>query len=248
MICKTAIILVGGFGTRLRPLTLTRPKPLIPFCNLNIIEHQIRALIKNGVNKIILATNYKTNDIVREMTLLSKDLNVKILFSVEDQPLDTGGPLKLASKFISNEKFVYVLNSDVICNYPFDKMLKIHLRMKKSVTILTKRVDDPLRFGVIIQNGLIIEKFIEKPKIPISNIINAGIYIINIDIIKNIPDRKISLEKEIFTSLAQNKELVACELEGYWKDIGQFKDYLEAQRLYLENLFYGKENSNDCDT
>merc|ERR1712100_943544 len=85
--CSTALILVGGYGTRLRPLTLNRPKPLVSFCNEQMIRHQIKALKQEGVTKIILATNYRTQDIIDEMTILAKELQIEILFSVEKKVL-----------------------------------------------------------------------------------------------------------------------------------------------------------------
>lgn len=238
--CKTAIILVGGYGTRLRPLTLTRPKPLLPFCNKPMITHQIESLKNCGVTKIILATNYRTDDIVREMTVLSKDLNIEIIFSVEQTVLGTGGPLKLAYNHFKDEKCVFVLNSDIVCDYPFEELLTQHKKMNKQCTILTKEVEDPSRFGVILQENNEIKRFIEKPKNFISRTINAGIYIMNTSIIATIPLKEVSLEKEVFTILADINQLASLDLAGYWKDIGQFADFLEAQEVFIANGFYEK--------
>lgn len=243
---RTAIILVGGYGTRLRPLTLLRPKPLVQFCNKPMIQYQIEALKTHGVQKIILATNYRTEDIVKEMDRVAEELNIKILFSVEKESLNTGGPLRLASKYLSNEQSIFVLNSDIICDYPFEELQKKHNLMKRAVTILTTKVEDPSRFGVILEKDSIIQEFIEKPKKPISNLINAGIYLINTEVIRQIPERSVSLEKEIFTILAAKRQMTSCEHRGYWKDIGQFKDYLDAQSIFLRYktgvISYREEN------
>lgn len=233
--CTTAVILVGGYGTRLRPLTLTRPKPLIPFCNEFMITHQIKALKQAGVTKIVLATNYRTDDIIREMNILSKELDIEIIFSIEKTPLGTGGPLKLALPYFQYDNEVFVLNSDIICCYPFRDLYEKHHTLKKKCTILTKDVDDPSRFGVIIRQNDEIRKFVEKPKKYLGNTINAGIYIMNTEVIENIPLEEVSLEKDIFTRLVKKNQLGCHSLQGYWKDIGQFSDFLDAQSIFLEN-------------
>ena len=120
----TGIILVG-FGTRLRPLTLTLPKPLVPFANQPMILHQIEALVAVGVTDIVLAVNYRPEIMVAHMKDYESKYNVKITFSVETEPLGTAGPLALAKSILSenhNEPF-FVLNSDIICDFPFAKMV-----------------------------------------------------------------------------------------------------------------------------
>ncbi|ELA46880.1 hypothetical protein VCUG_01654 [Vavraia culicis subsp. floridensis] len=232
---SSAIILVGGYGTRLRPLTLTRPKPLIPFVNIPIISHQIKKLHEFGTRKIILAANYRTEDIVCQMTKLANDLGIEIIFSVEKEVLGTGGPLALARQYLDEPTPVFVLNSDVICEYPFDELFAAHLACKRKATILTTVVDDPSRYGVILKEGNGITRFVEKPKNYVGNTINAGIYVMNREVLNDIPLKEVSLENEVFAQMAVRNELAAFELKGFWKDIGQHRDYLVAQHLFLSS-------------
>lgn len=238
-----ALILVGGYGTRLRPLTFSVAKPLVPFCNKPIVMHQIEALVKVGVKEIILAVNYEPQAMLEFLEKASKDLGVKITCSKEEEPLGTAGPIALASKLLlaDNEPF-FMFNSDVICTFPLKEMLAFHKAHGKEGTIMVTPVEDPSKYGVVLyeKDGKI-QKFIEKPKEPISNKINAGIYLFNVDIIKRIQPRPTSIEREIFPEMASQSHLYAMELPNYWMDIGQPKDFLTGQVLHLKSLEERKE-------
>ncbi|GAA6080280.1 inositol hexakisphosphate kinase 1 isoform X1, partial [Tachysurus ichikawai] len=132
-----ALILVGGYGTRLRPLTLSVPKPLVEFCNKPILLHQVEALVKAGVRHVILAVSYMSDLLEREMKAQEQRLGIKISLSHEKEPLGTAGPLALARELLtdSDESF-FVLNSDVICDFPFEDMLKFHKNHGKEGTIV----------------------------------------------------------------------------------------------------------------
>lgn len=133
-----ALLLVGGYGTRLRPLTLTTPKPLVDFCNKAILEHQILNLAKSGVNEIILAIAYKPDNIKSFVNNLQQKYNVKIFFSIENEPLGTGGPIKLAENFLSKYDDFFVFNSDIICSFPLIDMMKFHKENKSLLTIMVR--------------------------------------------------------------------------------------------------------------
>lgn len=129
-----ALILVGGYGTRLRPLTLSYPKPLVEFCNKPMILHQIEALVEVGVKHVVLAVSYQKDmfDSMIEKQLKEEEerLSIKISLSIETEPLDTAGPIALARDLLldgefANEPF-FVLNSDIICDFPFKKMIEFH--------------------------------------------------------------------------------------------------------------------------
>ncbi|KAF7683388.1 Mannose-1-phosphate guanyltransferase [Astathelohania contejeani] len=234
-----ALILVGGYGTRLRPLTITTPKPLIPFANKPILQHQIEALIKAGVSEIILAVNYHMEAIERAIKDSMNHYNVNIIFSVEDTPLGTGGPLALAKKYLCSENKIspfFVLNSDVICDYPLAEMMESHLKEMPYGTILTTTMEDTTRYGVVVvnENSNKVTNFIEKPKNFIGNRINAGIYILDPAVLDMIEIKECSLEKEIFPNIVKLNSLFIYELKGYWMDIGQPMDYLLGQWLYLQ--------------
>lgn len=138
-----ALILVGGFGTRLRPLTLTVPKPLMDFCNLPILCHQIQALAKAGVTEIILAINYQPEVMMKELAVYEEMYKVKITCSLESEPLGTAGPIRLAKDLILNDNpsgLLFVFNSDVICHYPLDKLIEFHKSHGGEGTIMVTEV------------------------------------------------------------------------------------------------------------
>ena len=227
-----------GFGTRLRPLTLTVPKPLVPFANKPMILHQIEALVKAGVKDVVLAVSYRPEQMVAEMEKYAADLGVTISFSVEEEPLGTAGPLALAAEVLGkDDEPFFVLNSDVICEFPFDEMIAFHRKHRNEGTILVTKVEEPSKYGVVVcqQGSTLIDKFVEKPQEYVGNRINAGIYIFSPSILKRIPLRPTSIEKEIFPQIAADAQLHAMDLQGFWMDVGQPKDYLTGMGLYLNS-------------
>ncbi|KAF2894657.1 hypothetical protein ILUMI_11518 [Ignelater luminosus] len=159
-----ALILVGGYGTRLRPLTLTHPKPLVEFANKPILIHQIEALVEVGVTQVILAVSYRAEQMEKELSAAAEKLGVNLIFSHETEPLGTAGPIALAKDYLSDssESF-FVLNSDIICEFPFEDLIKFHNKHNKEGTIVVTKVEEPSKYGVIVsdENNCII-KFVEK--------------------------------------------------------------------------------------
>lgn len=153
--------------------------------------------------------------------------------------MGTAGPIRLAKDIIlanNQEGMFFVFNSDVICDYPLQKFVEFHKSHGKEGTILTTIVEDPTRYGVIVskENGQI-EKFVEKPTVFVSNKINAGLYLLNVSMIDRIELKPTSIEREIFPSMAADGQLYQMTLDGYWMDIGQPKDYLIGQKLFLQS-------------
>jgi mannose-1-phosphate guanylyltransferase len=229
-----AVILVGGYGTRLRPLTYTVPKPLVPFANKPILKHQIEALVKTGVKEIILALNYYSELITKEVRRYSDEFSINIVYSKEQEPLGTAGPLALARKHLEGHTF-FVLNSDITCEFPLAEMMEFHLRHGREGTILSTQVEDPSRYGLIsLERGkTLVRSFVEKPERITTDRINAGIYIFSSTILDRIELRFCSIEREIFPAMAEEKQLHVFDLRGFWMDIGRPQDYLRGQRLYL---------------
>lgn len=233
------LILVGGFGTRLRPLTLTLPKPLVEFCNKPMILHQIEALVKAGVKDIVLAVNYRPEVMVGLLGKCEEQYGIKITFSVESEPLDTAGPLALAREILAKDDSpFFVLNSDVICSYPFEDLVKYHKAHGGEGTILVTKVDEPQKYGVVVQlpNSSCIDRFVEKPQEFVGNRINAGIYIFNPSVLNRIELKPTSMEKETFPAMVRDRQLHSMDLPGFWMDVGQPKDYLSGTCLYLSYL------------
>jgi len=232
-----ALILVGGFGTRLRPLTLSVPKPIVEFANKPSIIHQIEALVACGVDEVILAVNYQPDLMNACMQAWEKKLGVKITYSRETTPLGTAGPLALARDKLNDGQPFFVLNSDVICPFPFKDLLEFHKSHGAEGTILVTKVDEPSKYGVVVsgENGKI-ERFVEKPQVYVGNKINAGIYIFNPQILNRIEPKPTSIEKEIFPKMASEGQLYSFVLKGFWMDVGQPKDFLAGTCLYLQHM------------
>jgi mannose-1-phosphate guanylyltransferase len=234
-----ALILVGGFGTRLRPLTLSVPKPLVDFANRPMVVHQIAALKAAGCSEVVLAVNYQPERMMAFLESWAEKLGVKITCSREHEPMGTAGPLALAREVLddgSGEPF-FVLNSDVVCEYPFKELLEHHTAKGGECTIMVTKVDDPTRYGVVVMDDEgRVERFVEKPKTFVGDKINAGLYILNPSVLSRIELRPTSIEREVFPKVAADGRLFAMTLPGFWMDIGQPGDYLVGLRLYLESL------------
>ena len=154
--------------------------------------------------------------------------------------MGTAGPIRLAKEHILKDNehgLFFVFNSDVICEYPLDKLVTFHKNHGKEGTIIVTEVQDPSKYGVVVakEDGLI-ERFVEKPTVFVSNKINAGLYLFNTSMIDRIPLKPTSIEREIFPKMADEANLYQFTLPGYWMDIGQPKDYLSGQNLYLKHL------------
>ncbi|KAH6648142.1 mannose-1-phosphate guanyltransferase [Truncatella angustata] len=236
-----ALILVGGFGTRLRPLTLTLPKPLVEFANKPMIEHQIAALAAVGVTDIVLAVNYRPEVMENRLKEFSQQYNVNIVFSVESEPLGTAGPLKLAEHILAKDDSpFFVLNADVTCEYPFQALADFHKAHGDEGTIVVTKVEEPSKYGVIVHkpnHPSRIDRFVEKPVEFVGNRINAGLYILNTSILNRIEkNRPTSIEQETFPAVVKDGLLHSFDLDGFWMDVGQPKDYLTGTCLYLSSL------------
>ena len=234
-----ALLLVGGFGTRLRPLTLSKAKPLIEFVNKPILVHQIEALKEVGVTEIVLAINYQPERMYDFLKENEEKYKIKITCSKEDIPLGTAGPIGLAKEILNKTEGdeIFVFNSDITCKFPLKDMLEFHRKHGKEGTIAVTKVKDPSQFGVILsdENRKILD-FIEKPQIFVGDNINAGLYIFNKKFLNRVNPVPTSIEREIFPQMAKEGELYSFLLEGFWKDIGQPKEYLIGTELYLNNL------------
>lgn len=228
-----AIILAGGFGTRLRPLTYTRAKSLLPILNKPMVSYLIKSLPKE-VDKVVLAVNYRKKQI--DEFLERNDFDKEFVLNDEPKPLGTGGAVKFAEKHITGSFFV--LNSDIICSIDLEDMIKFHIKKNAVSTISLWPVENVSEFGVadVKENGNIIG-FIEKPKpedAP-SNFINAGAYFLESEILDYIETgRLVSMEKEIFPQIIRDTgRFFGYKFKGYWMDIGRISSYINVNRFLI---------------
>ncbi len=218
-----AIILAGGHGKRLRPITDYVPKSLVPIQNIPIIEWQIKYLKKYGITEVIICTGYKTKMI--ENYLSMKKMGVKIKFSIEKSPLGTGGAIKKAGKMINDKSFV-VINGDIITNIDLRKLCK----KPNSIASIELRT----KFGTLETNGNKISKFKEKKEI--SNLwMNAGIYYLEKGTLKDLPNKG-DIEKTLFPDYAKKGKLNTIKFKKIkWYSIDSIKD-LEESSLEIKKI------------
>ena len=231
-----ALILAGGFGTRLRPLSCTRPKLLFPVMNKPILDWTLEKLAKNGVKEVMLAVNYMAENLMQHYG--NSKYKMKILYSKEDRPLGTAGPVKNAEKLIGHEEPFLVLNGDILTNMNYTELIEKHRENDTVATITLCEVDDPSRYGIAeLTEGKRIIRFIEKPayeKAP-TNLANAGVYALDPEIFDYISsDRPVSIERETFPILAREGKLYGHHFKGLWIDTGKLADYIKANNLFLD--------------
>jgi len=232
-----AVIIAGGFGTRLRPVSCTRPKHLFPIAGKPLLDWTLGRLAKNGVNETIFAVNHMSEAFVKQYG--KSAYGMKIRYARELKPLGTGGCVKNAEKIIGRIEDFLLLNGDIISNIDYAHLMKQHAKNRCTATITLHRVNDPSRYGVVeLAKQNRIKRFIEKPpreNVP-SNMINAGIYALSSKIFGYVPNgRRVSIEREVFPKLAEDNELFGYEFQGLWIDVGQPSDFLEGNRLLLDS-------------
>ncbi len=215
-----AVILAGGPGTRLRPLTNNRPKCLVEVCNRPILDHIIELFSSFNINQILISVGFLKENVIEHCGDGSR-FGVIIDYLKEDSPLGTAGPLLLA-KGVLTETFM-VSNGDELKDIDIEKMLGLHRRNRALCTIALTKVADPTHYGVARLEGERICEFVEKPKEPPSSFINAGFYIMEPEVIGMIPPGFATLEKDIFPLIAKMGRLYGFRFDGQWFDCGSME-------------------------
>ena len=218
---RKAVILAGGLGMRLQPLTHIIPKPLLPIGESTILEIQILALKKHGVNEIYIASNYMS-DYLASIVGNGQKYGVKIVVSEEKERLGTCGPLSLLREELT-EPF-YMMNGDILTNIDFTSVGDFSINNKADLTVVTKEINIPFRFGKVTAERDYIIDIEEKPNY--KQEILAGIYVIKPPIMDMIPANSYyGIDQLIKSMLAENKLVAKYLTHDYWIDIGQMDDY-----------------------
>ena len=229
-----AVVLAGGLGTRLRPITLTRPKPLLPILNRPLIL-RVMDLLPPEVDEVFIATGYMGDKLSDFFSREKGRWKVEVV--IEKKPLGTGGALKNLEKRLKG-KFI-VLNGDVICSLDLRKMLKYHEQKKGMATISLWDVEDPTAYGmVVLDPECHISAFKEKPRRDevTSHSVNAGTYILEPEILGYMePGRETSIEKEVFPRVLA-RGLFGFRFEGHWFDAGTLNSYLRIHASLLNDI------------
>lgn len=240
-----AILLVGGAGTRLRPLTVNTPKPMLPVAGVPFTVHQILRARDAGVTKIVLATSYRADVfasfIENSHLVLDGDAGtdlegIEIVIATEDEPLGTGGAIRWASQFLTSGPHdpVVVFNGDVLTGVDIAALIAAHQQSHSDVTLYLTRVADPRAYGLVPTDdtGRVLQ-FLEKPQTPeeiVTDQINAGAYVFTRSVIDEIPEgRPVSVERETFPALlAADRPVSGFVDDGYWLDLGTPLDFMQG--------------------
>ncbi len=225
---KKAFLLTGGKGTRLRPLTNKKPKPLIEVGGKPIAERVVEWLKRYGIEEVVFATGYKAG-MIEGYFGDGSDYGMKFSYSKEEKPLGTGGCLRLAQDQL-DETFLFV-NGDLLLDFDLSKMIRNHYTNPGIITMALKGVEDPSRYGVAKLEGRRIYEFIEKPSNPESNLINAGVSLMEPDIFNYMKPGKCSLEDEMLPEVVEDELMYGHPIKGMWLDIGTLEALEEARKM-----------------
>jgi len=231
-----AVVLVGGEGTRLRPLTFTTPKQMLPVAEVTMIERVLAHLAAAGVEDVVLSMGYRP-DAFLDAFPENRAAGVGLTYAVEPEPLDTAGAIRFAAGAAGIAETFLVVNGDVLTDWDLGLLMAFHRDRHASATIALTPVEDPSAFGVVpTDEAGCVTAFIEKPprdEAP-TNYINAGFYVLEPSVLDHIDgDRRVSIERETFPRLVADGRLYALESDAYWIDTGTPAKYLQANLDYL---------------
>jgi len=231
-----AVVMAGGEGTRLRPLTTNRPKPMVPIVNRPLLEHVINLLKQHGFNDAVLTLQYMP-DIIKNYFQDGAEFGVRLSYLIEEKPLGTAGGVKNAEQFLDGT-FV-VISGDVLTDINLSKALSFHKQSGAVATIILTRVPNPVEYGIVITDKTgRVKQFLEKPGWGevFSDTINAGIYILEQEVLKHVTlGTEVDFSKHLFPKLLEQGEpLYGYAAEGYWCDIGNSGQYLQANQDALQ--------------
>ena len=226
-----AVVLVGGFGTRLRPLTFTTPKPLLPVGHVPLVERAIATLVAGGVTEVTLALGFKPEPFIERFPDATC-AGAKLHYAVEPEPLDTAGAIAFAARHTGITETFIVANGDVLVDLDVAELLAFHRAHGAEATIHLIPVDDPSQYGVVETDADgRVTRFVEKPQPgeSESRLINAGTYVFEPSVIDMVPaGARMSVEREVFPKIAERGAMYAMAADVYWIDAGRVDTYLKA--------------------
>ena len=230
----TALVLAGGRGTRLLPLTARTPKPMLPFCGAPLLAGMVRRLVPHGVRRVILAVGADAAPFAPLAAEVAAD-GVHVEVATEPEPLDTAGGARLALRGVEGP--VLVLNGDVLTDLDVGALLARHRGTAADVTLALTRVEDTSAFGVCLLDGVRVTGFVEKPPpgtLPGHDTVNAGTYVLGPGVLDGFPEGPLSFERTVFPGLlAAGRSIVGYVADGVWSDLGTPERLLEGQRTVL---------------
>jgi D-glycero-alpha-D-manno-heptose 1-phosphate guanylyltransferase len=227
------LLLVGGMGTRLRPVLSSKPKPLAPIGDISFLELLVLQLRSQGMRRLVMCTGFQTH-MIEETLGDGRKWNVRIEYSKESIPLGTAGAMKHAKHLISDASDFLVMNGDSFLELDFHQLIGFHRERRGWASIAVRRVADAARYGSVevIGQGRVV-RFREKLRLQEPGLVNGGIYVFKREVLEHIPEGPASLEKDVLPGLIE-RGTFAMEQAGMFIDIGTPEDYARAQALYQQ--------------
>ncbi len=227
-----AVVMAGGEGTRLRPMTANQPKPMLPVVNRPIMEHVLRLLRRHGLTETVVTVQFLAS-IVRNYFGDGEDFGMSLQYATEETPLGTAGSVKNAEDALRDEPFL-VISGDALTDIDLSDLIKFHKDNNALVTVALARVPDPLEFGiVIVDDDGKIQRFLEKPTWGqvFSDTVNTGIYVMEPEVLAHVPaGQVVDWSADVFPKLLENgAPLYGWIADGYWEDVGSLESYVKAQ-------------------
>jgi len=225
-----ALLLVGGMGTRLRPVISSTPKPLAPVGDVPFLQLLVLQLRSQGIRRLVMCTGFQADQVKNEFGD-GRKWDVSIEYSNEASPLGTAGAIKLAAGFLSQASNFLVMNGDSFLELDFRELIRFHEAHHGLATVAVRRVKDAARYGAVHMDGQNrIVRFCEKMGNPEPGLINGGVYVFSREVLRHIPEGPVSLEKDVLPGLLEHA-IFALEQSGMFIDIGTPEDYARAQSL-----------------
>ena len=226
-----AVIMAGGKGTRLSPLTDHVPKPLMPILDKPVLRYIIELLKRHDFTDLSVTLGYMANQII-EAFGDGRELGVKLHYYVEKEPLGTAGSVKNAAKHFDDD--FLVISGDAYTDFDLTSLVEFHKSHDKLCTIAATRVKDPSQYGVMLLNSAgKVRAFLEKPQAPVSDIVSTGIYVFKKEILKKIPDGFQDFARNVFPAISG--QIYAKIMRGYWSDIGTLLSYYSTNYHVAES-------------